>query len=282
MRLVVVPLLLCGLMLTGCVNRQSSAPVLDIDVSSSWGASHYTVRKGDSLYSISWSFGYDYQDLAKWNALREPYSLRVGQVLRLTSPSLSQGTSGDSVPVIRGLTRQAPSKANPVTTRRDKPSTHKVPDQVSASVSPLKSSSTKKASQVKTSVSPNTMLPKGRWYWPATGLVQRIVPTKFDRRRGIYIKGHYDSLVRASASGKVVYSGTGVPGYGNLIIIEHTKSLLSAYAFNKVRLVRVGQMVSAGQTIARMGYNPQRVAAVYFELRLNGRPVDPQAYLRRA
>jgi lipoprotein NlpD len=115
----------------------------------------------------------------------------------------------------------------------------------------------------------------GKWLWPTDhSLSPRPVPGG-----GILLLGTVGQDVRAASAGRVVYTGSGLRGYGNLIIIKHSESLLSAYAHNRDVLVQEGQEVSAGQTIARMGEGPNQVAALYFDIRENGKPTDPLRYL---
>jgi lipoprotein NlpD len=115
----------------------------------------------------------------------------------------------------------------------------------------------------------------GKWLWPTDHASSpRPVPGG-----GILLLGTVGQEVRAASAGRVVYTGSGLRGYGNLIIIKHTESLLSAYAHNRDVLVREGQQVSAGQTIARMGEGPNQIAALYFDIRENGKPTDPLRYL---
>jgi lipoprotein NlpD len=117
--------------------------------------------------------------------------------------------------------------------------------------------------------------PTGQWLWPTDhSLSPRPVPGG-----GILLLGTVGQDVRAASAGRVVYTGSGLRGYGNLIIIKHTESLLSAYAHNRDVLVQEGQEVSAGQTIARMGEGPNQIAALYFDIRENGKPTDPLRYL---
>ena len=231
------------------------APVAVIGESQKLNSNNYVVRSGDTLYSIAWMYGYDYRDLAHWNGLRPPYKLYKDQTLSLTSQSRSYAT------------RQSRSFIKiPNVTARQK-NQHRPPRSESKKIA-------KSQSVVK------KVLKKGRWYKPAQGEMYKASTSRFYQRKGIEIKGQYGSPIHSAASGKVVYSGTGVRGYGNLIIIEHTPSLLSAYAFNKDSLVKVGQYVKANQVIAHMGYGPKHEPLLYFEVRLNGSPVDPRTYIR--
>jgi len=126
---------------------------------------------------------------------------------------------------------------------------------------------------------PNMPSPVRRWQWPARGKLAAKFSDTYSGNAGIDISGRYGESVRATAKGIVVYSGTGVRGYGNLIIVKHNNSYLSAYAFNKVNLVRQGARIEAGQMIAKMGRNNAGRVLLHFEIRRNGRPVNPLRYL---
>ena len=234
----IIPLcLLCGC----SYNSGRLAPVESVYDAQNINSGYYQVRSGDSLYSISWAYGLDFRDLARWNGLKSPYRLYVGQRLKLTS---SNG-----------------SKVNKPSTRHTKKSSRKTKSHLSSKI--------KRAVRF-----------KGPWYWPVKGKVVRSFQSRFGGNHGIDIKGEYNARVRASAAGKVVYSGAGVRGYGNLIIIEHSPSVLSAYAYNRVTLVKVGQQVKAGSSIARMGRNLDGSPMLHFEIRVNGKPVNPRSYLK--
>jgi lipoprotein NlpD len=116
-----------------------------------------------------------------------------------------------------------------------------------------------------------------KWVWPT----ERAAAPRSVPGGGILLAGKLGQEVRAASAGRVVYTGSGLRGYGNLIIIKHADSLLSAYAHNREMLVRDGQEVAAGQVIARMGQGPQQLPVLYFEIRQNGKPVDPLPYLSR-
>ncbi len=194
----------------------------------------YTVRAGDTVYSIAWRHRMDYRVLARWNNLPPDYRIDVGQVLRLTAPR------GMEVSRARVPARPAqPSRVSP-------------PAPVDRSVA--------------------------AWSWPADGTssVVRHTPTS---SQGLLISGSEGTPVRAAAAGRVVYSGSGLRGFGNLLIIKHSNVFLSAYGHNRDVTVSEGQDVILGQTIGSMGLGPGQKPALYFEIRYNGTPVDPLAYL---
>ncbi|MDR0182741.1 peptidoglycan DD-metalloendopeptidase family protein [Lysobacter arvi] len=201
-----------------------------------------TVRRGDTLFAIASRNGVRQQDLAAWNGLDPPYTIYPGQKLRLYPAGKGGGT---------GTTRP--------TAAATKPSTPTPPAPKPAAPA---------ASDIK-------------WRWPADGeLIGRYVagePTK----QGVDIAGASGAPVRAAADGVVVYSGSGLVGYGELIIIKHNEQWLSAYGHNRNRLVNEGQLVRSGQQIAEMGRSGAPREMLHFEVRYNGKPVDPLIYLPR-
>jgi len=202
------------------------------------------VRPQDTLYGIAWRHNLDYRELAKWNNIGSDYKLTVGQVLTLHPPGGRQ---------VHGPPRAAaPSPAKP-----------------SGGAASGGSNGAAGAPASEPAVG------GGNWVWPTNRVsAPRPVPGG-----GILVLGQLGQDVRAAASGRVVYTGSGLRGYGNLIIIKHGDSLLSSYAHNREVLVREGQEVTAGQVIAHMGTGPHQVSALYFEIRVNGKPVDPLRYL---
>jgi len=201
---------------------------------------YHLVQRGDSLYSVSWSYGYDYKDVARWNALQSPYELTPGQRIRFVPPV--------------GVNASAPAK--PVIAEPAAPVTH-VP----------RAPATEKNTGVVT------------WHWPADGVVVGRFDANDPLKKGINIGGELGQPVRAAAAGKVVYSGSGLIGYGKLIILKHNETLLSAYAHNKDLLVTEGEVVEVGKQIAGMGSSGANVVMLHFEIRRDGVPVDPIEYL---
>jgi len=207
---------------------------------------YYQVQEGDTLYSIAWTTGLDYILLAKWNGLKQPWRIYQGQRLRLRSP----------VSKVR---------------RRRTRSTAKVRHQNSARpiIKPVTSRRNFVVNQ-----------PVRTWIWPAKGkVISRF--SLASGRKGINIKGRAGSAIRAAAAGRVVYAGNGLRGYGNLVIIKHNTRFLSAYAHNQVLLVKEGQQVRRGQRIAKMGSSGSNRTQLHFEVRRQGKPVDPLRLLPR-
>jgi len=214
------------------------------------------VEQGDSLYTIAWEFGLDYREVALWNRLRPPYHVTPGQKIRLSPAKVSEQSSGNL--------SQAVVKAVESTELRARPLAEK--DQKDSGKSTKQHSSSANASQ------------KQRWSWPSTGRVLRgFSPT--EGNNGIDILGIEGSPVVAAAAGKIVYAGSGLRGYGLLLILKHDEHFLSAYAHNSLLLVDEGDSVRAEQVIARMGGTGAETVRLHFEIRLDGKPVDPLMYL---
>jgi len=209
---------------------------------------HYKVQEGDTLYSIGWRYDQDAKKIAEWNGLRAPYVIHRGQVLRIAPPA---GTPAEplfqAIQPEPGRTKRSPTAV--VTQPQPKPSTSRV------STGPVV------------------------WGWPAGGkLISTFSAKKIDRK-GLNISGNKGEPIRAAASGKVVYSGSGLTSYGNLLIIKHSESYLSAYAHNEKLLVKEGTSVKRGEKVATMGATASNQVMLHFEVRYKGKPVDPQKHL---
>lgn len=204
------------------------------------GPGWYQVKPTDTLYSIAWRYGLDYKNLAVWNGLNEPYKIYPGQQVALIKP--------DKLPTQSGNQRVIVEKT------------------------------TSGSSVVVKSLTPeyNRVI---RWRWPTLGKVLNQFSVNDLERRGIDIAGKIGQPVYAVAEGKVVYSGKGLAGYGNLVIVKHNNTYLSAYAYNRKRLVQEGMRVKRGTKIAEMGQGKNSPAALHFQIRKNGKPVDPLLYL---
>ena len=206
------------------------------------------VQRGDTLYGIAFRNGVDVKDLAAWNGLASPYTIYPGQSLKLYPGSGSRPAATTTTP------------ARPATGTSTRPTPPPAPiTRPAATPAPANSGFA--------------------WRWPADGhLIGRFVNGDATKQ-GVDIAGSNGQAVRAAADGVVVYSGAGLVGYGELIIVKHNEQWLSAYGHNRKRLVNEGQSVKAGQQIAEMGSSGAAREMLHFEIRHNGKPVDPLQYL---
>ena len=225
-------------------------------------ANIYTVARGDTLYSIAWQHGLGYRELASINGIRSPYTIYSGQRLRVRKAAGSGGAIAVPLRQSRPVVSSRPVTA-PVAKSAPKPV-----------VRPA--SSPKPVPQATAGAAFN-----GKWVWPTRGRVLSRFQSNSSGKRGIEIGGHADQPVKAAANGAVVYAGSGLVGYGRLIIVKHNENLLSAYGHNSTLLVAEGEHVTAGQMIAKMGSSGTSRNELYFEIRKDGKPVDPLKYLPR-
>jgi len=221
---------------------------------------HTLVRKNETLYAIAKREGYSHHQLARWNHLRSPYILKPGQKLRLSPPANSLGKAIADKTGGQGTVVSTQAVSKPATGSVSRP----VPDSVS------------RPTVVKA-------LPSriDRWHWPVQGRVVLTFRSNDTARKGIRISGKPGQPVKAAAGGMVVYSGNGLINYGNLVIIKHSHSFLSAYAYNQSLLVKEGDSVKRGQAIAKMGKLDAK-PRLHFEIRRNGKPVNPLNYLPKS
>ena len=200
---------------------------------------YHTVQKGETLYSIAWQYGHDYRTVAQWNNLPRSYTIYPGQKLRVRPPGSSA----------------ASKSASKSTSTRSSRSPNRTQSRVTAS-----------------SRSP-------QWRWPTEGKVISHFVAGDPTRQGVDISGKRGQAIIAAAAGKVVYSGNGLRGYGNLVIIQHNETYFSAYAHNQKVLVKEDEKVKSGQRIADMGNSGTDRVMLHFEIRRNGRPSNPLQYL---
>ncbi|MGD8430098.1 MAG: peptidoglycan DD-metalloendopeptidase family protein [Ectothiorhodospiraceae bacterium] len=212
----------------------------------------YVVQRGDTLYSIAWRYGLDFRTVARWNGVRSPYTIYPGQKLRLRRPPRSRSTASAAKPAASASSTAQRSKSH--TAARKAPSARKTKSERTASGAP-------------------------KWQWPATGPITHDFKANGSGKKGITVGGRVGAPIHAAAAGRIVYSGNGLRGYGNLVIVKHDSQYLTAYGYNRELLVKEGDRVRAGQVIARMGLGPERKPGVHFEIRRDGRPVDPLDYL---
>ena len=245
-----------ALALCGCVNNatapianKSAAPRESATVHRSAGPvkkrdvvrpASYVVQRGDTLYSIAWRFGIDFRTLSQWSRLSNPNLIKVGQRLRLRAPAQPLSKSAANNPAKR------PAATNIL-------------------------KRVKKSAPAKSRPRPIN------WSWPADGAVK--VASSALGTKGIEISGVQGQSVKAAAGGTVVYRGSGLRGYGQLIIIKHSEDFLSAYAHNERLIVAEGAAVKRGQQIAEMGDSDAKRVMLHFEIRRDGKAVEPRKYL---
>jgi lipoprotein NlpD len=238
----------------------------------------YTVRKGDTLLRIALDHGQGYRDLVAWNNLADPDDIKVGQVLRVNPPERVAGvqTSKVELPELRPQAprKPAPKRGNGDTAVADNGARGEPPRVVEQTRGEPVPNPAGVAPGATVTATDDEKL---SWMWPSDG---RIVAT-FDegKSKGIDIAGKLGQQVMAAGAGKVMYAGSGIRGYGNLVIVKHSNSLLSAYAHNRNIMVKEGQTVSKGQVIAEMGDSDADSVKLHFEIRQQGKPVDPSRFL---
>jgi len=278
------------------VSASTEEPIIKPYREGDWRPEFHVVKKGDTLYSIALDYGQDYRELAAWNNLEDPALIRLDQRLRLFPPdSVGELALPQAVP----LPVEIPPAPVAVPVKTE-PKARKLPYSEQA-LAQLKAATPKPASAPATAPfppptaappakpavkAPATPAPKEAgsadvrlvWEWPTQGKVIYGFG-EGTNQKGVGIEGRSGQAVLASAPGKVVYSGSGLRGYGKLIIIKHNTSYLSVYAHNSQILVKEGQSVAKGQKIAEMGNSDSDRVALHFEIRRLGKPIDPLQYL---
>lgn len=292
-------------LLSGCASN-TPAPVVDRSVSPQAGVSaavstppvervarkgYYIVRQGDTLYRIALDNGQAYRDLAAWNALEDPNRIEVGQELRIAPPEADGGQAvavTKPVGMVSGVEQRALDGNSDVIKVQPKAGREPFSEEALARLSKAAESGT-----ARIDLAPETKLdPKPdpkvaaiatkadddlQWVWPANGkLAAQFVE---GGSKGLDILGKKGDPVQAASDGKVVYSGSGLRGYGQLLIVKHNNTFLTAYAHNSRILVKEGQAVSRGQKIAEMGDTEADQVKLHFEVRRQGKPVDPLKHL---
>jgi lipoprotein NlpD len=242
----------------------------------------HVVRKGDTLYSIALDYGQDYRDLAAWNNLQDPGVIKIDQRLRLFPP---EGVEAAAATAAAETSTQSAMKTEPK--GRKLPYSEQALAQLSMPV-PTKPPAATTAPEIKPAAAPKPAAPstpaaapddaKLTWEWPAQGRVMYGFG-QGTNQKGLGIEGRSGEPVLASAPGKVVYSGSGLRGYGKLVIIKHNATFLSVYAHNSQILVKEGQSVAKGQKIAEVGSTDSDRAGLHFEIRRFGKPMDPLQFL---
>jgi len=272
-------------MVSGCASRKTRAPVVNLSIAQvdkHRVAGTYTVKAGDTLFSIARSFNTSVAELTRLNDLLDPGRLWAGQVLRLRdgtpgSAAPAQASTRPSVqpvaqPAPQPRTSQTPAAAKPAQTPQTKPAQAAAKPPARPAAKP----SSKPSTQPPAKPATPTPAPLRDWGWPAQGNIIRSFST---HTKGIDIAGKAGDPVRAAAAGTVRYVGNGVRGLGNLVLIEHDKDFLSVYAHNQKLLVTVGQQVKKGERIALLGQSDTTSPRLHFEIRRNGTPINPINHL---
>jgi len=260
------------------------------------GGSTYTVKRGDTLFYIAWITGNDFRDLAQRNNVPAPYGLEVGQTLQVGNASGTPITGGNAVTAAdanaQGVINPAAQNSSAMVASKptitysedsgEQSDTKMLPNNkgtatiVTAPVTaPVVSSTT----TVPTASSTSDSAPISTWRWPTDGNIIENFSATEGGNKGIDIAGSKGQAIVATASGRVVYAGNALRGYGNLIIIKHNDDYLSAYAHNDTMLVREQEEIKAGQKIATMGSTGTSSTRLHFEIRYKGKSVNPLRYL---
>lgn len=294
---------LAAAVLAGCASSGHRAPVLEHGAAEKkpveppvtaatqkaaprekdWRPHTYVVQKGDTLYSIAFNYGLDYHEIADLNGIQNPGVIMVGQEIRLFPDNAV--TAIKPAPEIKPVVMEIPVKSLPKAAKlpyseqavaeleKMQEAPHKPEPVAVVKVEPKPEPKPDSATKSAGEDEDDTL----EWSMPATGKV--IGEFSEGANKGINIAGKLGQAVVASAAGKVVYSGSGLRGYGKLVIIKHNKTYLSAYAHNDQILVKEGQSVTKGQKIAEMGNTDANQVGLHFEIRKFGKPVDPGKYL---
>ncbi|CDL87278.1 murein hydrolase activator NlpD [Xenorhabdus cabanillasii] len=239
----------------------------------SYNGNTYTVKHGDTLFYIAWITGKDFRDISHINGISEPYSLNVGQVLRIGNATSRNGVLIASNSTQSKIEQVDFQKGNAYPANTDRQNPRKMLPRVTVSDSDDDASKSSPATGLNASKAINN------WKWPAEGKILEGFSDSRGGNKGIDIAGSRGQPVFAAASGKVVYTGNALRGYGNLIIIKHDDDYLSAYAHNDSMLVRDQQEVQAGQKIATMGSTGTSSVRLHFEIRYREKSVNPLRYL---
>ncbi len=267
---------------SGRATSAAAAPAAAATVSRVAKDGIYVSQRGDTVPNVALAFGVDPKDLARWNGVAETGALIPGQTLRVTPPAEVATVSpitGSGQAEVRPL---PPSGTQPPGAPAPLPPASTPPASAPSSVTPpgvapsLPASPTPTPPPVPSESTrpPSQSLP---WLWPTSG---KVIETFDDpRNKGIDIAGNEGAQVQAAADGEVVYVGSAVRGYGNLVIVRHTDDFITAYAHNRKVLVAEKQAVKRGQTIAELGRSDADRPKLHFEIRYQGKPVDPLKYL---
>lgn len=257
-----------ALLLAGCASSsRDSEQVVEQPVTPRIASGQHVVSRGESISSIAMRYGWDWRELAARNGIAAPYVIHPGQRIQL-GPA-RQGDTGQTVRQPAPAVTVAPAAASA-----------RLPTVATAPLKPAEGKTQAKPAATAPDARPamSSRSPSG-WAWPAEGPLVGRFSSNGSLNKGIDIGGQLGQPVVAASDGSVVYAGGGLRGYGELIIIKHSDIYVSAYGHNRRLLVREGQQVKAGQTIAEMGSTGTDRVKLHFEIRRQGKPVDPLQYL---
>lgn len=307
----VISLIIPSLLLAGCFSQQP-APAVDRSFGAQsraqaaaqpTGPGYYTVKRGDTLYRIAQESGQDYKDIAAWNNLVNISAIKEGQVLRVAPPgAIENGGAVVTKPIATGPVVESRSLDQPATSSQPAPVVSsgnlkrepkggkepysdeayaRLNKPAEATVAPPVVPAPALVPEVKPEVAPAPAAVVGPddvpWIWPVSSKL--TTPFSEAGNKGFNFAGKAGDPVVAAGDGKVVYAGAGLRGYGELVIVKHNATYLSAYAHNRKILVKEGQQVTRGQKIAEMGNTDSDSVKLHFEIRKQGKPVDPAQYL---
>ena len=275
---ILLSLLLCSLAACG---GNSRAPVEDRATPPQYPT--YSVKRGDTLYSIAFRYGLDFRKVAAVNSIVPPYTIYPGQRIRLDESAAPViATAPAKVAAVPPLRPPAPvyapaRSAGPTTVELATPSI--TPGSAPTPAEPVPTRPPIATNKPEAGADNYVGAKVGSWLWPTSGPVTRGFSESV--HKGIDIGGARGDPIVAVAAGKVVYAGTGIVGFGELLIVKHNEVYLSAYGHNERLLVVEGQTVAAGQTIAEKGSSGTDTVKLHFEIRQEGKPIDPQRVLPR-
>jgi lipoprotein NlpD len=264
--------------LFSCSSRDKPAPVVTVygstplnkQLQNSINTSEYRVKEGETLYSIAWRANSDVRQIAKLNNISSPYNIYPNQKLILVANN--EGKSSQASKNKHSGKKQTKSS--------NQTSVKVIKKTIASSKKQAYGENVSKTKRVQDDLPKTKFSQKiSRWKWPVKGKIISLFSPKAQGNKGIDIAGRRGSSIRATASGKVVYSGSALRGYGKLVIIKHNDDYLSAYAHNDKILVKEQQQVKAGDIVAKMGDTDAERVMLHFEVRFRGKSVDPLKYL---
>ena len=234
----------------------------------------YTVKAGDSLRQIALDFGQNWRDVARWNNLADPDHIEIGQVLKVIAPA---GETTTTTTVATTTTAATFKPLPPIPNKPDPKASGVAPAAPAAAAVAAGSAVPLTGAATPQPAAPRENDDDLSWAWPASGPV--VAPFDDAKTKGLAIGGKAGDPVYAAADGRVVYAGSGLRGYGNLVIVKHNANYLTAYAHNQALLVKEDQIVKRGQKIAEMGSTDADRVQLHFEIRKQGKPIDPSRLL---